>query len=47
MKSYFENMPSFGKAVADKTKADVENINKIFQLEEEIHQALQTAKAAG
>ena len=47
MKSYFEKMQVFGKAVAEKTKADVENINQIFSVEEEIDRAVNTAKDAG
>ena len=47
MKSYFERMPLFGKVLGDKAKSDVENIKKIFQVEEVIDQEIEKVKKAG
>ena len=47
MKSYFEKMPSFGKTLPDQKKEDVENIRKIFEVEDIIVQETEKAKCAG
>jgi glutaconyl-CoA decarboxylase len=48
MKSYFEKMKPFGRAIPeDKTKADVENIQSIFKVEDEIAAEVQKAISAG
>jgi glutaconyl-CoA decarboxylase len=47
MKSYFEKMPTFGAALADQTKEDVDNIRRIFDVEERIADETEKAKSAG
>ena len=47
MKPYFEKMPSFGRKTADKSKADVDNIQKIFAVEKALAAAVDTARNAG
>ncbi len=47
MKSYFEKMPSFGRALAEQNKDDIENIRNIFEVEDRIVQEIEKAKNAG
>ena len=47
MKSYFEKMPTFGKALAEQMKEDVDNIRHIFDVEEHIAKEVEKAQSAG
>jgi glutaconyl-CoA decarboxylase subunit alpha len=48
MKSYFKNMKPFGRALSDKLSKDAhDNIQKIFDVEKEISDAVEVAKNAG
>lgn len=47
MKSYFEKMPSFGKELPQQTKADIDNIRSIFNVEAAIDEEVEKAKNAG
>ena len=47
MRSYFEKMPVFGRELPAKSKSDVENIRKIFEVEDTIAHAVEKVKAAG
>ena len=47
MKSYFEKMPIVGKVLPAQKKEDVDNIRKIFEVEETIDHEVEKAKKAG
>jgi glutaconyl-CoA decarboxylase len=47
MKSYFEKMPALGRALGDRSKADVDSIKKIFDIETALVSAVDKAKTAG
>ena len=47
MKSYFEKMPTFGRALAEQKKEDVDNIRNIFEVEDRLVEETEKAKQAG
>ena len=47
MRPYFEKMPSFGREISDKSKADIDNIHKIFEVEKVLDAEVETARNAG
>lgn len=47
MKSYFEKMPTFGKALPEQNKEDVDNIRCIFEVEDRVETEVEGAKNAG
>ncbi len=47
MKSYFEKRPTFGKALPEQNKEDVDNIRGIFEVEDLVETELVAIEARG
>ncbi|MEJ2157838.1 MAG: hypothetical protein P8X96_21110 [Desulfobacteraceae bacterium] len=47
MKSCFEKMPLFGRALPEQKREDVDNIRSILDVEDSIAQEVEKAKQAG